>query len=253
MKNMIMPDESNAPHRRNRGTISRAPAKTSSTPRVMPPGMLNQPGTLACTIRADIPNGSVIFQPPATNHINARSTANVSATPDFHDERLIPVYTRGCAILSCMILILALLACAAGLAGESSTAVIDRLVVIEGSEFKSLHFNVKGRPATLNIEFRVAPEAGRVRLIVIPKVDEDRFRSGRRYTEIITTQFEHQGSIKTHLATPGDYTVIVDNRQEDKRRANVQLRGALTYDVDSVVAKTLSTERRMVVIVVSLG
>lgn len=152
-----------------------------------------------------------------------------------------------------MIFILALLAHAAGLAAVPMSVVIDRSVTINPSDFKSLTFAVKNRPATVEIDFTVSPKTGRVRLIVLPMVEENRFRAGRAVTEVASTEFESEGALKAHLKVPGDYTIIVDHRQERDHKASVRIRGTLTSDPAPVVAKTLSVERRIVVISTSLG
>lgn len=175
------------------------------------------------------------------------------AKPVFQEGNSTPERSGACAILSCMILILALLLSAAGLRGEDGQASINRIVTVSASDFKGLKFVVKNRPGTVEVNYAVSTKPGRVRLILIARTEEDRFRSGQPYEEIVSTPFETSGTLRVHLATPGEYLLVVDNRQQLQIPATVQLEGTLSYDVPPVHARTLTPERRMIVIVSSLG
>lgn len=152
-----------------------------------------------------------------------------------------------------MILILALLLAAAGLRAEDGQAGINRVVTVPASDFKALRFVVKNRPGTVDVRFRVGSNPGRVRLILLPRSEEERFRSGQEYEAMVETPFETAGSLRKHLDTPGEYVLIVDNRQQLQIAATVKLEGSLSYDMSPVKVRTLSRERRMVVIGSSLG
>jgi hypothetical protein len=152
-----------------------------------------------------------------------------------------------------MILILALLLAAAGLRAEEGQAPINRVVTVDASGFKGLRFSVKNRPGTVEVHYQVSSNPGRVRLILIPRAEEDRFRAGQEYNEITSTPFETGGVLQARIPAPGDYVLMVDNRQQLRIPATVKLEGRLTYDLAPVHARTLTPERRMLVIASSIG
>jgi hypothetical protein len=152
-----------------------------------------------------------------------------------------------------MILILALLLAAAGLRAEEGQASINRVVTVDASDFKGLRFAVKNRPGTVEVRYEVSSNPGRVRLILIPRSEEEMFRAGQKYNEIVSTPFETSGVLRAHIATPGDYLLMVDNRQQLRIPATVKLEGKLTYDLAPAHARTLTPERRILVIASSIG
>ncbi len=132
------------------------------------------------------------------------------------------------------------------------TAIIDRSVRVPPTDTRGLHFSIKNRPATLEVEFR-APQSGpQVRLIVMPQADESRFRAGREVQEIASTPFDRSGSLRSYIATPGEYVVVVDNRAERRAAAMVTLKGTLVYDMAPREARHLSPQVRWTVVSSSL-
>lgn len=132
------------------------------------------------------------------------------------------------------------------------TAIIDRSVRVPPTDTRSLHFSIKNRPATLAVEY-LAPSAGpMVRLIVMAQADESRFRAGRDVAEIAATPFDRSGSLRSYIATPGEYVVVVDNRAEKRTAAVVTLKGTLAYDMAPREARYLAPEVRWIVVSSSL-
>lgn len=137
------------------------------------------------------------------------------------------------------------------LAVAPQNVVIERSVRVPAADMRSLHFSVRNRPATIAMEYKVQRSVP-VRLILMAQADEARFRAGRAVTEIGRTDFQSAGSVKTYVATPGEYVVVVDNRAAARDAAMVELRGTLSYDMTPRAARQLSGRTRVAVIATSL-
>lgn len=131
------------------------------------------------------------------------------------------------------------------------TAIIDRSVRVPPADTRGLHFSIKNRPATLQVDFRAA-DGPRVRLIVMAQADESRFRAGRDVDAVAATEFAASGALRAYIATPGEYVVVVDNRAERNAAAVVQMKGTLVYDMAPREARELTPRVRWIVVSTSL-
>jgi hypothetical protein len=135
----------------------------------------------------------------------------------------------------------------------AQTTPVERGVKIPPSDYRALHFDIRNRPATLELAYQVAQGSSPVRLRVVPQVDENRFRAGRSYSELAVTELDFSGRLEVYLQTPGHYVVIVDNRVEKSRGASVRLKGLITYDTLTRPAVELPLWRKSLVIGSSLA
>ncbi|MBI3681494.1 MAG: hypothetical protein HY235_14005 [Acidobacteria bacterium] len=131
----------------------------------------------------------------------------------------------------------------------ASAVDLDRTVQVPSGDLRVLNLPLKTRPAALELEYQATSP---VRVIVIPKSEESRLRAGRDYREISSTSLEQSGKLRVLLATPGEYAVVVDNRQDAENRVAVRLRGSLQYDTTPGPARYLPRQRRILVITSSL-
>ncbi len=132
------------------------------------------------------------------------------------------------------------------------TTPLERSIKVPPSDYRALHFDIRNRPATLELAYQVSQGSPGVRLRVLPRVDENRFRAGRSYNEIAGTELDSSGRLEVYLQTPGHYIVIVDNR-EASRGAAVRLKGLISYDTLTRPAIELATRRKSMVIVSSVA
>lgn len=134
------------------------------------------------------------------------------------------------------------------LAATANTQTFERVLTLRPASVKSMHFSVKNRPATLDVEFRTSRAEVTSRLIVIPQNDLPRLEAGRDYKQIAVTDFAASGHLRTYIPTPGEYHVVVDNRHQANSQLHVEVKGTLTADVTAKEARYLSPTRRAVVI-----
>src|SRR5258707_11552373 len=122
MKPTSSKDISQAPQRRNRGTSSSTAENVSAMPSSSAAARLKSWGTFACASLTAAPGASVIFQSPATKNNAAMRTAAVQLIHVFHPgSSKPPSSSPECAILSSMILILALFS---GLMGAQTADLV---------------------------------------------------------------------------------------------------------------------------------
>ncbi|HUQ91631.1 MAG TPA: hypothetical protein VM120_08115 [Bryobacteraceae bacterium] len=133
------------------------------------------------------------------------------------------------------------------LAATPAPIPISKTLRVPPADFKGLHVSIHNRPATLDLEYESQGGSG-VRLVLMPQSEEGRFRAGRTPRQVASTDFDRSGHLKAYVGTPGEYSVVVDNRAEPKKTVVVQIRGVLTYDALSKEARYLSTQRRFLTI-----
>jgi hypothetical protein len=87
--------------------------------------------------------------------------------------------------------------------------------------------------------------------ILLTRRDAERFNQGRSYHPLASTGFQNTARLRYEIDEPGDYVLLLDNRLESGRTTDVSLKINLR-DPPSIVAGTVSPERRQVVITLSL-
>lgn len=130
--------------------------------------------------------------------------------------------------------------------------IAEQTVKVPAAEWRSRRVMLR-KPATLDMEYQMLAGGRAIRLVLIPSQEEERFRAGRPFTHIITTAFEREGRLRIHIATPGEYSLIVDNQLEQHVAAQVRLQGRLAFDNLPSDVRTLSWPRRLVIIGCSLS
>lgn len=139
------------------------------------------------------------------------------------------------------------------LLAASGPIPFDRKVRVAAADSQGLELTIRNRPGTVNLRYYLIQGEAGIRAVVISKADQPRFRNGRPVKELAATPYARSGQLKVHLATPGDYVIILDNRAEARASAHVQVNGHVTYDREPVNAWELPPHRRYAVVAVSLG
>lgn len=109
------------------------------------------------------------------------------------------------------------------------------------------------KPGAVDIAYRMESGGAGVRLLLIAHKDESKLGAQREIRQLAATDFAESGRLQVHLAEAGEYSLVIDNRLETKKTAAVRFKGTILYDSDPLSVRTLSWERRLVVITSSLS
>jgi hypothetical protein len=146
---------------------------------------------------------------------------------------------------------------AAALAQDSGRVVLfDEIVRIERAQWRVVSSSVmlKHRPGTVEVDYTVVRGNPGVRAMLMTRQDVDRYRNGKSSRVLAATEPNRGGKVRFLVTRPGDYMVLLDNRQEGRGAALVQLRVGLAFDREHVSFEPgrLPDGRRRLVVAVSL-
>jgi hypothetical protein len=129
--------------------------------------------------------------------------------------------------------------------------LLDSVVPVQPSSWRAIEVRVDKPGTTVECSYSVDGDVARVEAILVTRHDAERFNQGRSYHPLASTGFQTAGKLRSEIDEPGDYILLLDNRLESGRATDVSLKINLR-DPPSVVAGTVSPERRQVVITLSL-
>jgi hypothetical protein len=129
--------------------------------------------------------------------------------------------------------------------------LVDSVVPVKPSSWSAIEVKVEKPGTTVECSYNVDRDAVRVEAILLTRHDAERFNQGRSYHPLASTGFQTTARLRYEIDEPGDYVLLLDNRLESGRTTDVSLRINLR-DPPSIVAGTVSPERRQVVITLSL-
>jgi hypothetical protein len=132
--------------------------------------------------------------------------------------------------------------------------LFEEMVKLPSSQWRALTVTLKQRPATVEVDYTVVRGNPGVRAILMSRIEVERFREGKSPRVLSTTSANRDGKLRYLVTRPGDYVVLLDNRQERRGGSTVQLKIGLAYDREHVSFEPgrLPDGRRRVVVAVSL-
>ena len=141
-------------------------------------------------------------------------------------------------------------------ARRKETLIYSRFEVDPG-EWRYFEFPSKVSEARLEVRFEVLSpkESPGVRVTVQKGAEFEKFREDQPHRDFRTTSYQRSGRLFTRLPETGDYVVIVDNRQEAKRRSRVDLEVSLTTgpDPETLPVTYASPHKRLIIIAASVA
>jgi len=129
--------------------------------------------------------------------------------------------------------------------------VLDETATVPAAEWKAFPIPVRRQPSRIDCGFEVESGGSGVRLVLIERAEFERMSAGQGYHALAATAYQRSGGFMV-WAPPGDYVVVADNRMEGRGPAEVHLQVTLVFDGGAVLPRTLSPERRAVVVGLSV-
>ena len=141
-------------------------------------------------------------------------------------------------------------------AQRKETLIYSRFEIDPG-EWRYFEFPSKEKDARLQVQVDLqAPKnAPGVRVAVMNEEEFRRFRAGQPHRAIASSAYRREGNLRTRLAEPGGYAVIIDNRLEGRRKSRVEMEVTLTTgpDPENLPVDYASPQKRLIVVSVSLA
>jgi hypothetical protein len=146
-----------------------------------------------------------------------------------------------------------LLLAASSLVTAAGTAVLaDDTYQLPPGDWRWIRFEIRHqRPATASCRFDTIGKAGSVRAELVSRRDLDLFKQRKSHGALAQTSSTRSGAINRYLEEPGEYAVIIENK--DSSPADVHLVLSLSFAPPRPTARTLSPTRRLTVILVSFA
>jgi hypothetical protein len=120
-------------------------------------------------------------------------------------------------------------------------------------EYKWLPLTVKRIPTGVDCRFRVMQGGATVHMEILSAAEFRRFNRSRDYDALATAPDGHQGEIRRLMDEPGEFAVVVAN---DDRAPEAMVDLEVSTDLNpspESMARVLSPQRRLAVIVVSFA
>jgi hypothetical protein len=140
------------------------------------------------------------------------------------------------------------------LAAATRLELVDEVLHIPAADWRYVELGLKQQAAFVAADFEVQSGSQPVKLELMRREDLDRLRAGRPNGVIAATGLAASGQLLYHVRVPGDYVVVIDNRNGDGREAVARLRVALDFGARPGPQVTrLSPQRQFTVILISFA
>ncbi len=137
------------------------------------------------------------------------------------------------------------------LLAASGVEIADDVVDVPAAEWRYIELNLKQLPVTIVCRFD-APSSGDLRMALLRKHDLTRMQQDRPYGVLAVTKPGARGGLRFAVPAPGDYVVLLDNRENERHAAKVRLHVSLEFGgARPAGVRYLSPARRLWVIVLS--
>jgi hypothetical protein len=129
--------------------------------------------------------------------------------------------------------------------------VAEGLVKIPPAHWTAVHVPVREDGAIVSCSFDVRTEGLKVQALLIERSQAGRFQRGRSTSSLYSTGLESSARFRYRVQQAGNYILMLDNRLEPRRAADVVLRVELVSPHNMQVREA-SPELRRTVVVLSL-
>lgn len=133
------------------------------------------------------------------------------------------------------------------LAASTRVELVDEVYQIPPARWNYVPINLRQKPARIDASFEM-PSDGKVRLALMTQSDLERLRDEIPHGVLAVTFAGKSGSLAFRVRHPGDYALVVDNR-DSTHSAAVHLRIALDFAPASGPEVTLLAPGRQLIVI----
>ena len=124
---------------------------------------------------------------------------------------------------------------------------------LDPGEFRWIPFTVNQTPTEVDSSFQVIRGDPSVHMELLPMSEFRRFNRGREHSTLALSENGRSGAFRRILDTRGQYVVVVINKSNaHAAMVALEVRTDLNPNAD-VIAKTISPQRRLAVILISFA
>jgi hypothetical protein len=145
-----------------------------------------------------------------------------------------------------MILLLLLL-----LAAPGRLTLVDETIEVPAQRWQAIDIELRQRPAIIECRYSVEGEVPDVRVALMRPADVERLRDGIRHHVLAATEYGVTGALRLGPVPTGEYNVVLDNRLDGRGPARVHLTVYLVFPGPHHIARELSPQRRLWIILLS--
>jgi hypothetical protein len=140
------------------------------------------------------------------------------------------------------------------LAAATRLELVDEVLRIPAGDWRYVELGLKQQAAFVAADFEVQSGSQPVKLELMRHEDLDRLRADRPNGVIAATALAASGRLLYRVRVPGDYVVVIDNRDGDGQVAVARLRVVLDFGARPGPQVTrLSPQRQLTVILISFA
>lgn len=129
--------------------------------------------------------------------------------------------------------------------------LIDDTFEVPAAGWRSLDLELRQRSALIECRFAVSGGGAGVRVALLRVEDLERLRAGQSHRVLASSGFEESGNLRLAVP-PGRYSLLLDNRLEGRRPAQVRVQTSVVFAPGSPAAAELSPQRRALVVALSV-
>jgi len=143
-----------------------------------------------------------------------------------------------------------LLVCMLLLASSASVELLDETPTIAAGKWNYYAVNLRQQPARVVATFTVNSPSGDVKLALLTHADAQRLFLDMPHGVLAATPAGRKGSFSFRVPHPGDYDIVVDNR-EGNRDVTVRVRVSLDFAAPVPPTVTAAPGRQVTVVALS--
>ncbi|MEO8128732.1 MAG: hypothetical protein ABJF23_25330 [Bryobacteraceae bacterium] len=127
----------------------------------------------------------------------------------------------------------------------------DGVISVPASHWSAVDVSVSKPNSVVDTTFSVPSGATGVEAILVTRHEAERYNAGRSYQPICRSGYQTEGRLRCEAEQKGDYILLIDNRLEGRKPAEVSVRINVRLPA-SVIAITVPPAKRAVIIALSL-
>ncbi len=148
-------------------------------------------------------------------------------------------------------LLLLLVSVSSLLAAPGAAILTDDVYQLPPGDWRWVRFEIRHRPATAECRFDNVGGTGSIQAELVSRNDLELFRAHKPHDALAYTEPRVSGAVSQYIQDPGEYAAIIENK--DSRPIAVHLKVSLAFGPPQPVARYLSPQRRLTVILVSFA
>jgi hypothetical protein len=132
-------------------------------------------------------------------------------------------------------------------------AVFNDTIEVARQRTRAIPFSLVERPATVVCSYKIVNDKLGVRAVLLSAGEMEQFREGKPTHYLAKTEFARSGQLRHRVTHPGDYRILLDNRDSNGSPAQVSVRTWLEFEeYTSFAPTTLPQSRQRAVVAFSL-